>query len=436
MGSVQRLCKISCEGGRILSIKLRANLLVTLNEDNCVRLYEYSTSNGFQLQIKWTFGDVSQPANVVECIDILPEINILVVALRGSKCMFYDINKKNPREPIQVLKGGSHPSFVPDSIALSQDYFAVLGRKPSALFVWHWRKGVRLANKAFDNQPHSVYLSDHHVMTVSVDGIAHAFDILDQTKPAVPHTLPPCSMPSVDYDGSLSMVLAPFQSRRIHHFQWTPLQSKNTLNDNLLSLLPTQSISTPHSSPPSPPSPPSPRRNLLPSLLSRHKKKEKEPRDPLLMRLRRHSSYNDYGYACQMRTANYIKQHPHSTTLTTIPDFSHKPALIHSIRTSPLERTALEIINVTTHNGRVATLNRHGDIAVYALNGTTAARVTLVNGECSWIEPAAEHSRQDDRLSDGYDFVRSRLAIGPMGIVYGGREGDVWWMDFGCRPDA
>ncbi|KAL0082145.1 hypothetical protein F4703DRAFT_1121455 [Phycomyces blakesleeanus] len=147
MGSVQRLCKISCEGGRILSIKLRANILVTLNEDNCVRLYEYSTSNGFQLQIKWTFGDVSQPANVVECIDILPEINILVVALRGSKCIFYDINKKNPREPIQVLKGGSHPSFVPDSIALNQDYFAVLGRKPSALFVWHWRKGVRLANK-------------------------------------------------------------------------------------------------------------------------------------------------------------------------------------------------------------------------------------------------------------------------------------------------
>ncbi|KAI7864942.1 hypothetical protein BDF14DRAFT_1708134, partial [Spinellus fusiger] len=99
---------------------------------------------GFRLRVKWSFGDMNQPTNVVECVDLLPEINILVVALRGSKCIFYDINKKHPHEPIQVLKGGNFLSFAPDSIALNQDYFVVLGRKPSALFVWNWRKGVRL----------------------------------------------------------------------------------------------------------------------------------------------------------------------------------------------------------------------------------------------------------------------------------------------------
>lgn len=61
--------------------------------------------------------------------------------------MFYDINKGSKHDPIQVLKGGSHPWFVPDSIAVNQDYFAVSGRKPSAVFVWNWRKGVRLSNR-------------------------------------------------------------------------------------------------------------------------------------------------------------------------------------------------------------------------------------------------------------------------------------------------
>lgn len=60
--------------------------------------------------------------------------------------MFYDVSTQST-EPIQVLKGGSHPWFFPDSIALTQDYFAVSGRKPSAVFIWNWRKGVRLSNR-------------------------------------------------------------------------------------------------------------------------------------------------------------------------------------------------------------------------------------------------------------------------------------------------
>ncbi|KAI9303259.1 hypothetical protein BJ944DRAFT_165753, partial [Cunninghamella echinulata] len=100
----------------------------------------------FILKNTWSFGDTSQQQNIVECIDILPEINILVVALRGSKCIFYDITK-NSSDPIQVLKGGSHAWFIPDSICLSRDYFAVSGRKPSVVFVYKWRKGVRLSNK-------------------------------------------------------------------------------------------------------------------------------------------------------------------------------------------------------------------------------------------------------------------------------------------------
>lgn len=70
-----------------------------------------------------------------------------VVAVVSSKCMFYDINKGSKHDPIQVLKGGSHPWFVPDSISVNQDYFALSGRKPSAVFVWNWRKGVRLSNR-------------------------------------------------------------------------------------------------------------------------------------------------------------------------------------------------------------------------------------------------------------------------------------------------
>lgn len=160
--------------------------------------------------------------------------------------MFYDVNES---EPIQVLKGGSHPWFVPDSVALSQDYFVISGRKPSAVFVWNWRKGVRLANrvrmneqciicfnffsnhpnvhkKAVDNQPHSVYLSGDNVIYISVDGFAQAFNIVDSYQSPSLFQMVPCNMPCIGYDGSLNVVMAPFGARRIHHFQWQPLEQE------------------------------------------------------------------------------------------------------------------------------------------------------------------------------------------------------------------
>jgi hypothetical protein len=65
----------------------------------------------------------------------------------SRKCLFYDISK-NANDPIQVLKGGNHILFEPESIALNRDYFVLSGRKPSAIFVWEWRKGVRISNRA------------------------------------------------------------------------------------------------------------------------------------------------------------------------------------------------------------------------------------------------------------------------------------------------
>ena len=61
--------------------------------------------------------------------------------------MFFDTTKGSKQDPIQVLKGGNHPWFIPDSISVNQDYFAVTGRKPSVVFVWNWRKGVKLSSR-------------------------------------------------------------------------------------------------------------------------------------------------------------------------------------------------------------------------------------------------------------------------------------------------
>ncbi|KAI7864943.1 hypothetical protein BDF14DRAFT_1131698 [Spinellus fusiger] len=253
-------------------------------------------------------------------------------------------------------------------------------------------------------------------MTISVDGIACSFDILDQTKAIVPHRLPPCSMPCVDYDGSLNMVLVPSHSHRIHHFRW-PCLPTAPVASSPAHPHPTQSISTPN------PTSPPPRRisaslisSSVTSLLSRHRlkqanksnrpnkpNKEKEvKRESLSLRNRRHSSYNDYGYACQTRTAQYIQQNPYETT--ALPNFECAPVLIHSIQTHSLNKTASEVINVATCNDRVATVNRYGDIALYALNGTTAAKVALNTKTC-WMDTETDHMRRGDRLSDGYDLM-------------------------------
>ncbi|GAA5804906.1 hypothetical protein HPULCUR_010415 [Helicostylum pulchrum] len=455
MGTVQKLNKIDENNGRLLSVKLREHLLVTLAEDNTVKLYQYTTDLGFTFKTKWSFGD--QPNNAIECVDVLPDINILVVAQRGSKCMFYDINKGSKHDPIQVLKGGSHPWFVPDSISVNQDYFALSGRKPSAVFVWNWRKGVRLSNRVFDNQPHNVFLSGDNLITVSVDGVLHVFDIFDSQKEAfATHHLNASSIPCIEYDNSLNIVLAPHASRRIHHYRWNPVEqytSSDEESDGGHQFPPPPSPSplpTPSSSLPAKgtrrlsttfinllglkPNNNIPTASVSTSSINTTtvvKKTSKEFYKSV--RLRRHSSYNDYGYACQMKTDQYIKQHKREIKRDPlpVPNFEDGPNLVHSIRTTPLGSAAKEIINVAIHGERVATVNRQGDISLYALNGTTAGRVTLLlNDKQEWMQSC---QREDDDLSDGYDFVRSRLAMGEMGIVFGA-EGSLWWLDFGCRP--
>jgi hypothetical protein len=82
MGRVQQLHQLSNSTSRILSIKLKSNILVTLSEDNNVKLYKYQDSK-FQYITKWFFGDTHNNNNIIECVDVLPDLNILVVAQRG-----------------------------------------------------------------------------------------------------------------------------------------------------------------------------------------------------------------------------------------------------------------------------------------------------------------------------------------------------------------
>lgn len=315
------------------------------------------------------------------------------------------------------------------------------------------------------------------MITVSVDGLLHIFDIFDNTGEASStHYLNPCSIPCIEYDNALSMILAPHASRRIHHYRWheaTPPSSVPSGSDseqsddapipqpsasvpviprrrrlsttfiNLLGLksstfshhIPTSSSSTTllhHSANSSNQPRPSTSSSTLLKKSSREFYKS--------VRIRRHSSYNDYGYACQMKTDQYIKQHINSLAHKVapppppLPKFDERPRLVHSIRTTPLGNAAKEIVNVAKHGDRVATVNRHGDISLYALNGTTAARVTYSLQDIQdWMEQPDDINRDDDDLSDGYDFVRSRLAMGSMGLVYGSKNGSLWWLDFGCR---
>lgn len=150
-----------------------------------------------------------------------------------------------------------------------------------------------------------------------------------------------------------------------------------------------------------------------------------------------YSSYNDYGYACQARTAQYIKQQQSGVAKkkkeVRLPDFNQRQRIVRSIRTSPLGNTTSQVVGLAIYNERVAIVNRWGDIALFALNGSTGAHVSE-RGRRPWMdEPTPLNFRSEDDLSDGYDFVRSRLAMGSMGIIYGGRGGSLWWIDFGCK---
>lgn len=277
-------------------------------------------------------------------------------------------------------------------------------------------------NQAFDNQPHCVYISGTHIITISVDGILHAFDIHDPEQPATTFTLPPCNMPCLNYDGSFNLVLAPYAARRIHHFRWD--QSTNEEHEDNEQQQQQQ---------------PEPQRSVSSSVYSSIFKRRRSAQQHRVKMtgLRRHSSYNDYGYACQARTAQYIKKSQPSTKTSNeaSPDFTSQLRLCKSIRTTPLGWTAHKIVSTAVHNDRVAILNRYGDIALFALNGTTAAHVTLRNKRIWMDERSDTNFRDEDELSDGYDFIRLRLAMGSMGIIYASRGGSLWWLDFACRPN-
>ena len=301
---------------------------------------------------------------------------------------------------------------------------------------------------------------------ISVDGLVHVFDIFDPPRQSATFNLPPCNMPCLGYDGSLSIVLAPFAAHRIHHFKWDPTTAtsnnarhnrnrNNNNNDNDNASNDNDNNTTDQSPPP----PPKTLTSSLSSLLFSRPKRQRTTYIDTAGRkaarsLRRYSSYNEYGYACQARTAYYIKQVEEQEkmdnrnnndgsvsgakkkkTIKEEPDFHSRLRLISSIRTSPLGWTTRHIVSMAVHNDRVAIVNRRGGIALFALNGTTAADVTFKNGRCQWIERDKSTFRDGDDLSDGYDFVRSRLAMGDMGIIYGGRDGKLWWLDFSCRPD-
>lgn len=297
---------------------------------------------------------------------------------------------------------------------------------------------------------------------MSVDGVLHVFDIFDSQKDAfTTHYLNACSIPCIEYDNSLSIVLAPHASRRIHHYRWNPAEqyssSDEDESDGGHHFPPPQPTTTtrhtlPHLPIPSSSLPAKGTRRLSTTFInllglkpnnipttsvstsSIHTSSLKRTSKEFYksVRFRRHSSYNDYGYACQMKTDQYIRQHNQEIKKPPLPlpNFSDRPQLIHSIRTTPLGSAAKEIVNVAIHGERVATVNRQGDISLYALNGTTAARVTLfLDEKQEWMKFT---QREDDDLSDGYDFVRSRLAMGEMGIIFGAEE-SLWWLDFGCR---
>ncbi|KAG1466713.1 hypothetical protein G6F46_000386 [Rhizopus delemar] len=439
MGSVQRLTKINVNDSdsRILSVKLRGDLLVTLTEDNSVRLYHYNLDTGFSFKSKYSFGNPSLVNNVVECIDILPDAHVLVIAQRGLKCMFYDINKGPKHDPIQILKGGGHSWFIPDSIAFDGDYFAVAGRKPSVVFVWNWRKGIKLSSTAIDNQPHHVFLSDNKLIIFSSDGLLQVSDIFGSSKQSIiTHHMCPCT---------------PHLSKRIYHYQWDSSnykqysQTEDDYSYSSSTLIPTTSrkrISSTFINFLRP----SHNKNNTNNTFNNNKTQKHVSKSATSRKVidinkstkttKKCSSHNDS--RCMQQTKTGLSSGDSKEEEQNIfPNFQEKPKLTRSIHTAPLCHAATEVVSVAIYQDRIATVNRRGNIALYALNGTTAAKVNcaLVTSDCyqEWIQNEEQYSREDDDLSDGYDFIRSRLAMGKMGLIYGGRNGSLWWLDFGCR---
>ncbi|KAH8552637.1 WD40-repeat-containing domain protein [Umbelopsis sp. PMI_123] len=454
-GNVQNLQIFNDHVGRVLATKLKDRYLVTLGEDNVIFLYEYHKEYArFRYKRMWDFGQSTNGATNVKCVDILPEINVLVVAQRGSKCLFYDINK-NTNDPIQVLKGGNHILFEPESIALDRDHFVLAGRKPSAIFIWEWRKGVRISNRAFDNQAHRVFLSGDHVITISVDGSLHVFHIPSNTMRAITTELPACCLPCLAFDGSLSLVATPYAARKLHRFEWKPtLASKKFIQP-----LPSQST------------PPSPvpehghqdtsasshllsfsasmssffghfrskdiSQNPRPKSAEHLSLKSQQQQKARLRRQRRHSSYNDFGWECTARTTQYIKNLNISEPPPPTPDFSKKISLIKTIPTTQLGATSRYVVAVTIAGNRAVMVNRSGDMSIVMLDSGHVSQVyPPPSYTFEWIENWLVDARENDEDQDGYNFSSMRLSADPkLGIAYGGRHGTVWFLSFNCISD-
>src|SRR5205807_2385761 len=135
-----------------------------------------------------------------------------------SKCHIYDLSR-SLYDPIQVLRGGNHHHFTPDSIAIDENYFVLAGRKPSAVFVWKWRTGTRGANRAFDSQMQSVYLKGSSVITLSCDGSFSIFDIESNWVQPISFELPATELPCFVLDG-LSMVCVSSSFRKMFHYRF------------------------------------------------------------------------------------------------------------------------------------------------------------------------------------------------------------------------
>ncbi|CAO3672781.1 unnamed protein product [Umbelopsis ramanniana] len=454
-GNAQKIQSFNEHTGRILATKLKDRYLVTLGEDNLVILYEYHKESAhFYHKRTWDFGQSTQGTTNVKCVDILPEINVLVVAQRGSKCVFYDISK-NTSDPIQVLKGGNHILFEPESIALDRDHFVLAGRKPSAIFVWEWRKGVRISNRAFDNQAHRVFLSGDHVITISVDGSLHVFHIPSNTMRAITTELPACCLPCLAFDGSLSLVATPYAARKLHHFEWKPILAPKK------SIQPSPSQSTP---PPRVPEHGGQERTSSSHLLSfsasmssffgHFKSKDTSPKTrpksaehsslksqqqqkARLRRQRRHSSYNDFGWECTARTTQYIKSLDENAPPPPTPDFSKKITLMKTIPTTQLGVTTRYVVGVAVAGNRAIVVNRNGDMAIVMLDSGNVSQLYPPPHHCfEWIENWQEDARENDEDQDGYNFSSMRLSADPkLGIAYGGRNGTVWFFSFNCTSD-
>lgn len=141
-------------------------------------------------------------------------------------------------------------------------------------------------------------------------------------------------MPCLNYDGSINLVLAPYAARRIHHFRWD--QSMNDKQED-------------HGQQEQP----EPQRSVSSSVYSSifKRRRSAQQQRAKVTGLRRHSSYNNYGYACQARTAQYIKKNQPSTKTSheATPDFTSQLRLCKSIRTTPLGWTAHKIVSVAVH---------------------------------------------------------------------------------------